>query len=92
MRTVRFRSSLNISRHIHKFELGCNYRVQFGYREDRFVICKLIKVTKTGYNFLNIETNKCIMKQHLYPTKMRNHITGDQFCINAWYRITKVDE
>jgi hypothetical protein len=30
---------------------------------------KLIKVTKTGYNFLNEKTNKCVFKTHFYPIK-----------------------
>lgn len=31
--------------------------------------CKFIRVTKKGYNMLNIETHKCIFKRHLYPNK-----------------------
>ena len=30
---------------------------------------KFIKVTRTGYNFLNEKTNKCVFKKHFYPIK-----------------------
>jgi hypothetical protein len=33
---------------------------------DKF---KVIKVTKCGYNILDVQSNKCILKSHLYPIK-----------------------
>ena len=35
-------------------------------------ICKLIQPTEKGYNFLDIETNKCLLKHHLYPYRKWN--------------------
>jgi len=32
-------------------------------------VCKFIKVTEKGFNFLNENKNKCILKQHLYDRK-----------------------
>ena len=37
------------------------------------VLCKFVKVTPKGYNLLNVKTNKCIMKKHLYPSKYEEH-------------------
>ena len=42
--------------------LGEEYMV--GY--NKMCRCRLIKTTAKGFNFLNLETNKCILKQHLY--------------------------
>jgi len=44
--------------------LGNTYRV--GWRSDLLVECKLIQPTKKGFNFLDLETNKCILNNHLY--------------------------
>jgi hypothetical protein len=35
-------------------------------------ILKFIKVTRKGYNLLDIETNKCILNQHLYSRDFSN--------------------
>lgn len=29
----------------------------------------LIQPTEKGYNFLDVNTNKCVLKRHLYPDK-----------------------
>ena len=53
-------------------KLGTIYRVyweNFGWGKCRFYTAKFIKVTPKGYNFLDLETNKCILKQHLYRNK-----------------------
>ena len=55
----------------HKFELGKYYLLQYGINA---YIGKLIKVTKCGYNFLNEETNCCLLKTHLYiPKKYKSN-------------------
>ena len=30
---------------------------------------KLIKVTRKGFNFLNVESNRCMLKRHLYDRR-----------------------
>ena len=41
--------------------------------------CRFIQVTQFGYNFLNEETNQCVLARHLYvPTKMRDNYKGDE--------------
>ena len=32
-------------------------------------VCRFIKVTPKGYNFLRLDTNKCILKSHLYDRR-----------------------
>ena len=48
---------------IRKLELGKDYNVWFYFNKK--MNCRFIKVTAKGYNFLNLETNKCILKHHL---------------------------
>jgi hypothetical protein len=61
----------------HILKLGKEYLLSF-YNYKHGYRCKLIKVTKCGYNLLNIETNKCMLKQHLYvPTKCRDQYNDD---------------
>jgi len=33
--------------------------------------CRFIQPTKKGFNFLNLETNKCIFKHHLYAAGLQ---------------------
>ena len=58
---------VRLVRGVKDLELGCLYHVYYPTKKP--VVHKFIKVTKKGYNFLNIETNKCILKQHLYESK-----------------------
>tara|TARA_R110000796_G_scaffold175156_2_gene292200 strand:+ start:335 stop:589 length:255 start_codon:yes stop_codon:yes gene_type:complete len=50
-----------------KLTLGQNYMVAWPCGKD--MNCKLIQPTKKGYNLLNLNTNKCIMPNHLYIDK-----------------------
>lgn len=52
-----------------KLDLGKEYLVHFNWNMKGARRCKLIKVTAKGYNFLDIERNKCILKKHLYVNK-----------------------
>ena len=45
-----------------EYTLGSMYAI-YG-KQYRF-----IKSTHTGYNFLNIQTNKCLLRQAMYPIK-----------------------
>lgn len=47
-----------------ELELGKEYMVGWGNKLKR---CKLIKTSPKGFNFLNLENSKCIMKQCIYP-------------------------
>lgn len=64
-----------------QFILGKDYTVKIGWGPT--VLCRFIKPTNCGYNFLDLETNHCVLNQHLYPSKCENHSSGD------WYWIHK---
>lgn len=46
-------------------ELGKIYNVSW-IGSNVVLKCKFIKTTQKGYNFLHIESNKCINKRHYY--------------------------
>ena len=69
----------NYKRIPKKLKLGETYRVYFPW--GKTYKCKFIQPTKCGYNFLDMDTNKCILKRHLYPSKAENHKSGDWFFI-----------
>jgi len=37
--------------------------------ERSHILCEFIKVTSKGFNFLNLETAKCMFKNHLYSKR-----------------------
>ena len=47
--------------YIRSFKLGSLYEINYPYR-----LVKFIKVTRKGYNLLDIMTNKCILNHHIY--------------------------
>ena len=56
------------------FVLGDLYEVQYG---SRILLCKFIKVTNMGYNFLHINSNMCVYPKHLYiPRKWQSRCKG----------------
>lgn len=66
-----FKTKTGIILHGVNLELGERYSIVYGGR-GKFINVKLIQVTPFGYNFLDEETNRCILKQHLYvPLKIR---------------------
>ncbi len=71
---------MDIKRLPKKLKLGKHYVIWFGYNNK--MMCKFIQPTKCGFNFLNLDTNKCILRQHIYPSKYENHLSGDWFWIN----------
>jgi hypothetical protein len=74
-----------------KLELGQDYLVHWGLKEP--MICRFIKPTAKGYNFLNLETSECILKRHIYPQKKLNdHNYGTYFYINIFLNIKKHGE
>lgn len=73
------------SRKLIKLQLGKEYIVWFNYKTK--YKCRFIQPTNFGFNFLNLETNKCLLKRHLYPSKYENHSSGDWFFINEQLKI-----
>ncbi|MFT6125773.1 MAG: hypothetical protein ACJAVA_000214 [Flavobacteriaceae bacterium] len=71
-----------------RLDLGIHYIVKFQWGNT--MLCKFIQPTKCGFNFLNIKTNKCILRQHLYPSKCENHIGEDWFFVNETFEIKKI--
>jgi hypothetical protein len=63
-----------------KLKLGEHYSVRFSWNRPR--ICKFIKVTDKGYNFLNLKTNKCILYARLYRSSCEWHKSDDWFWID----------
>ncbi len=55
--------------YFRSFELGKTY-LTYIFREA--IIVKFIKVTPKGFNLLNVATNKCILKSHLYSKDFSN--------------------
>lgn len=47
--------------------LGEVYTVMMWGR--KLTTCQFIQPTEKGYNFLDLETSKCILKHHIYPWK-----------------------
>ena len=74
-------------------ELGKIYTVSVRLCNHSYITSdlKFIKVTRTGYNFLNEKTNKCIFKTHFYPVKSTSkYFKGEMsFYITKSYIIIK---
>jgi len=75
-----------------KLKLGNYYIVYWiNYRgRENKMVCKFIQPTKCGFNLLNIETNKCILNRHVYPSKCENHQSGDWFWFNENLKIISI--
>lgn len=37
---------------------------------------RVIKVTPCGYNLLDVNTDKCVLKRHMYPSKKIHPVDG----------------
>jgi hypothetical protein len=71
-------------------ELGSKYTIQWN-SSNKLIDVIFIKVTKLGYNFLDLKTNKCLLKQHIYISKCPNHVGKDLwFFTNAKLKIIKI--
>ncbi len=79
---------MNIKRTPKKLKLGTHYVLWYGVRNK--MMCKFIRPTKCGFNFLNLNTNKCVLSRHLYPSKCENHESGDWYWINERLKIEKI--
>lgn len=53
-------------------ELGAEYLVYFNnHRAQLPKLCRFVKVTRKGFNLLDIQTSKCILTKHLYAKGMK---------------------
>lgn len=71
-----------------KLKLGVDYMVGWEYNKQEK--CRFIKPTRCGFNFLNLSTNECILKQHLYKSKTENHNKDNWFWVNENLNLSKV--
>lgn len=71
-----------------KFKLGQLYKIR-SRSYNYYIIVKLIRPTPKGFNFLNINTHKCMLRNHLYKSKCENHQDGLWLCVNTQYEITE---
>lgn len=58
---------LRNTRLVSNLELGEDYILHIWDKPAG--ICRFIQPTEKGFNFLNLETSKCVMKHHIYPSK-----------------------
>ena len=65
--------------------VGKHYIVNLG--KKNFEICKFIQTTKHGFNFLNLDTNKCFLKRHIYQNKFDRSGKTNIFYINKFLQI-----
>jgi hypothetical protein len=57
-------------------------------RDFSYSICKFIKVTRKGFNFLDLATNRTILtKRHIYATKMAGKEYPSSGVIRAKFQI-----
>ena len=59
---------IDMKGYVQKLDLGQIYFVEVKLRSTFVLVnlCQFIKVTGKGYNFLNIETSRCIFRRHFY--------------------------
>ena len=74
-----------------KLVLGKKYMIAIeGSKTIR--LCKLIKVTPKGYNFLADDMDKCFLQKHIYASNSSNHLDGTWFWIPDFMKITEYVE
>lgn len=71
--------------------IGDDLTVYFGNK--CYPNCRFVKVTRKGFNILNLDTNRCILKKPVYAKGMANKefassgpISGS-FWVSAWLEI-----
>lgn len=69
-------------------ELGKFYTIKYnGLYSKKHTVVQFIKPTKKGFNFLNLNTHKCILKHHIYPCKKSN--INNLFFLSEYIQIIK---
>lgn len=71
-----------------KLNLGKDHTIRFGH--GNIVKGKLIQATRCGFNFLNEETNRCVLNKHLYKSKCENHLSEDWFFVSTYFTIREI--
>jgi len=80
-------------RKLIELKLGETYVINWGEEnKPPRIICKFIKVTRCGYNFLDLNTNSCILRHHLYPSKYPEHKLNSIFFINPYLFARKMNK
>jgi len=75
-----------------KLILGQTYYMRVSYY-PQYIKVRLIRPTQKGFNFLNLSTHKCMLKQHLYKSKADNHQDGNLWLwINDFYQLKECNE
>ena len=69
-----------------KLELGQEYLVSIW--GSPMQVYKLIQPTERGFNFLNENTSKCVLKRHLYPSKKIGN--NDMFYLHMSVQIISI--
>lgn len=72
---------------IKELVLGDEYVIWWNYKHK--MNCKLIQPTKYGFNFLNLDTNKCVLPHHLYRSKWDKYKNGNWFFVHGNLKIEK---
>jgi hypothetical protein len=77
-----------------KLKLGEYYNTQWGTfdgRKGKPFNTRFIQPTEKGFNFLDLETAKCILPHHLYPSKHANHTQNNEtwFWLNEYFKVKK---
>ena len=67
IKTIKMNNSYYQHRKLIFLELGEDYLVSMWGKPAS--VCRLIQPTPKGFNLLDLETNKCVLRFHLYPWK-----------------------
>ncbi len=77
------------------FTLGEDIQV---FRSYGWQDCRIIKPTRKGFNILNLQTSRCLLKKHLYARGMsykeypeKGSITAE-FLVPSFIRIKRIEK
>ncbi len=73
---------------VYRLELGKDYWVSMWGKSVG--ICRLIQPTPKGYNLLNLETSKCVLKRHIYPYKKVTDVK--LFLVSKFIQISEINK
>ena len=77
-----------------KLKLGEYYSLKWDKwsSDKKYYQVRFIQPTEKGYNFLDLQTAKCLLKHHLYPSKHPEHTKKNEtwFWINENLRIATI--
>lgn len=79
---------LRNTRLVSNLKLGEDYIVHIWGKPAG--ICRFIQRTEKGFNFLNLETSKCVMQRYIYPSKKIDN--GNTFYLHMSVLFMKVPQ